>query len=150
MKKVFTWKWGKVNAEFEWLEKPDDIAKRIISSDAQLFLANEAKKLMDPYVPARNLVLAQNVSIYVEKGHGIVEYLSPHAHYQFMGELYVSSVTGSPFASKGEHKVPTGIPLEQDGFRHPDATSHWDDAMKVARMDDLTQACQRFIDRGAK
>ena len=29
------------------------------------FLANEAKRLMDPYVPADSLALAQNVSVHV-------------------------------------------------------------------------------------
>lgn len=136
--------------DFEWKKKPDKIVKEIINNDAQLFMANEMKRLMDPYVPAQNMVLAQDVSIYTEKDAGIVEYRSPYAHYQYEGELYVSSKTGGAIASEGEYKVPAGRKLEYSKFRHPLATSHWDKAMMTARGDDLTKAMQRYIDRGGK
>lgn len=134
--------------DFEWNKQPDQITKERINSNTHLFMANEAKRFMDPYVPANNLVLAQNVSLYVEEDHGVVEYRSPYAHYQYKGELYVSSITGSPWASKGEYKVPTGKQLKHNDFRHPLATSEWDEAMKKARMGDLTQAMQNYINRG--
>lgn len=137
--------------DFEW-NKPQSqiVEEKTGGSEGQLFLANETKKLMDSYVPAQNLILAQNVRTYVERGTGIVHYTSPYAHYQYKGELYVSSVTGSPWASQGEYKVPTGRPLKHSGFRHPLATSEWDKAMLTARGDELTQAMQNYIDRGGK
>ena len=137
-----------MRVDFEWKKPTPQIAKEIINSDVQLFMANEAKRLMDPYVPARNLMLAQNVSIYAEDDEGIVHYRSPYAHYQYKGVLYVSSITGSAFASSGEYKVPTSRKLEYSKFRHPLATSQWDKAMVTARGDDLTAAVQRFIKRG--
>ena len=99
----------------------------------RLFLANEAKRLMDPYVPADSLFLAQNVRTYVENGAGIVE--------------YVSSITGSAW-SKGEYKVPAGRKLRHSKFRHPLATSHWDKAMRIARKDDLARAYQNYLNGG--
>ena len=98
-----------------------------------------------PYVPAQNLILSQNVSVYTEDDRGIVEYRSPYSHYQWEGELYVSSMTGSPWASEGEHKVPAGKPLNQSRFRHPLATSHWEKAMWTAKGDAVTQAVQRYL-----
>lgn len=139
-----------LRVDFEWKKRPDQIAKERINSNTQLFMANEAKRLMDPYVPANNLVLAQNVSIYTGNEYGVVEYRSPYAHYQYAGELYVSSATGSPWATKGEYKVPTGKKLEHKTFRHPLATSEWDKAMKTTRMEDLERAMQKYIDRGGK
>lgn len=136
--------------DFEWKKKPDKIVKEIINDDLHLFMANEMKRFMDPYVPAQNLVLAQNVSIYTEREVGVVEYRSPYAHYQYAGELYVSSKTGSPWASEGEYKVPTGESLEYSKFRHPLATSHWDKAAVTARGDDLTRAMQNYVKRGKK
>ena len=65
-------------------------------------MASEAKRLMEPYVPARNMVLSRNVRTYVEDGQGIVHYLSPYAHYQHEGILMVSRITGSPWARRGE------------------------------------------------
>lgn len=136
--------------DFEWKKPVPQIVKDRINSNTILFAANECKRHMDKYVPAKNLVLAQEVSLYEEDDIGIVEYRSPHAHYQWEGELYVSSITKSPFASKGEHKVPAGIPLKQSGFKHPLATSHWEKAMWTADGDKVVNAVQKYIDRGSK
>lgn len=134
----------------EWNKSPDKVVEDVTGGDkGLLFLANEAKRLMDPYVPANNLVLAQNTNVHVEDGAGIVEYTSPYAHYQYKGILYVSGKTGSAW-SRGEYKVPTGRKIEHDKFRHPLATSEWDKAMLTARGDDLIQAYQNYIERGAR
>lgn len=135
---------------FKWDKPVDKIAEDITGGDkGALFLANEAKRLMDPYVPANDLVLAQKVDTYVKNRNGIVEYLSPYAHYQYAGILCVSSKTGSSW-SRGEYKVPTDRHLEYNKFRHPLATSEWDKAMMAARGDDLVQAYQKYINGGAK
>lgn len=136
-----------MRVDFEWHKRPDQITKELINNDTQLFMANTMKRFMDPYVPADNLILAQNVSIYTEGGHGIVEYRSPYAHYQYKGEVYVSSITGSPYATHGEYKVPTGKKLNHSTFRHPLATSEWDKAMITARRDDLVKSMQNYIRR---
>lgn len=135
--------------DFQWNKSKKQLAyDKTGGKKGRKFLANEAKRLMDPYVPAKNLILAQNTRIVVEDEHGVVEYNSPYAHYQYEGELYVSSVTGSPWASEGEHKIPTGKKLQQDPFRHPLATDHWDEAMMVARKRDLAQAYQDYLNGG--
>lgn len=110
-----------------------------------LFMAQEAKRLMDPYVPARDMVLAKNVRIYVESGHGVVHYLSLYARFQYNGLIMVSRITGSPWANKGESKVVINRPLKYSKARHPLATSEWDKAMKTARMDDYLQAVQNYV-----
>lgn len=113
-----------------------------------LFMAQEARRLMDPYVPARNMVLSRNVRTYVEDEHGVVHYLSPHARFQYEGYLMVSRITGSSWAAKGESKVVTGTRLNYSGARHPLATSEWDQAMKTARLEDYVHAVQNYVRRG--
>ena len=141
-----------MKVRFQW-NKP---MKQIISEKTggkkgNLFLANEAKRLMDPYVPAsQNKMLSQNVSVYADEKAGYVKYNSPYAHYQYEGELYVSSRTGSAWAKDGEYKVPAGKKLKHKKTFHPLATDHWDEAMKNARKDELVQAYQRYLRRGAK
>lgn len=103
---------------------------------------------MEPYVPARDMVLSRNVRIYVDVDEGIVHYLSPYAQYQFNGILMVSRLTGSPWARHGESKVKTNRHLVYSKSRHPLATSHWDKAMKTARMDDYVSAVQSYIRGG--
>lgn len=132
--------------DFHWNRPESRIAyDRSGGAAGRLFLANEARRLMDPYVPAKNLILAQNVRTYLSDGEGVVHYLSPYAHYQYEGILYVSSRTGSSWASAGEYKVPTDKQLEYSKARHPLATSHWDRAMMAARRTDLVNAYRRWL-----
>ena len=78
-----------MKVSFSWNKSEAQIVKEKTGGKAGLlFLANTAKRLMDPYVPADNLDLAQNVQVYVEGDAGIVHYTSPYAHYQFKGEVY--------------------------------------------------------------
>lgn len=131
---------------FQWNKPIAAIAKEATGgSKTLLFMANEAKRLMDPYVPAKNLVLAQNVRVYVEGDVGVVHYTSPYARFQYKGLVMISRVTGSPFARHGESKVVTGRRLNHSGGRHPLATSEWDKAMKAAKMDAYTSAVQAFV-----
>lgn len=130
---------------FQWSKGTEAIARdKLKGNDGLLFLANECKKLMEPYVPANNMALSQNTRVYTEDKCGVVEYNSPYAHYQYTGVLYVSSKTGSSW-SKGEYKVPTGKALNYSKFRHPQATKKWDEAMKVAKMKDLEKSFQNYI-----
>ncbi|WP_289290939.1 minor capsid protein [Sporofaciens musculi] len=135
-----------MSVDFKWNKLIPQIAKEALGGDrTQLFMANEAKRLMNPYVPALNMGLSQNVRTYVENGSGVVHYLSPYAKYQHKGVLMVSRLTGSPWAKAGESKVTTGKSLKYNKSRHPLATSEWDKAMKAARMGDYTSAVQKFV-----
>lgn len=144
----------KFDVKVEWNRPVKQIAEKAAGGDAgALFLANEAKRLMDPYVPADNLVLAQNVRTYVEDGDGIVHYQSPYAHYQYEGEIY-----GPNYPIKdGEEivgwrspprKTPTGRKMEHSTFRHPLATSHWDQAMLKTGRRDLAKAMEEYLKGG--
>ena len=122
-----------------------------------LFLASEAERLMIPYIPARHLLLTQNVSVYTKNDHGVVEYNSPYAHYQYEGKLYVDPTTKKGAFTNGEGlywsrpgiaKVPTGRGLKYSSFPHPKATSHWDKAMMVERKDALARAYENYIKSG--
>lgn len=130
----------KISFKFDKPEK--QIINETTGGDrVQLFMANEARRLMAPYVPEREGILVKNVRTYVESDQGIVHYQSPYARYQFYGKLMVSSKTGSAY-SHGEYKVLTGKDLH---YTKSTATSHWDKAMKTARGADLAKAVQSYI-----
>ena len=131
---------------FRW-NKPTSLLEYEKSGgkEGRLFLANECKRLMDPYVPAQNMMLSQIVEVTADREAGHVKYNSPYAHYQYAGIVYVSSVTGSAWARAGEHKVPTDRKLKYSKFRHPLATSEWDKAMLTARRDDLCTAYRNWL-----
>ena len=89
-----------MQTEIKW-NKPIPSIVRGATGDKKtlLFMAQEARRLMDPYVPARNKALSRNVRVYVEGDHGVVHYLSPYARFQHEGYLMVSRITGSPWRS---------------------------------------------------
>lgn len=145
---------------FYWTKSKRQIAEDASGCrdrDSLLFLASEAERLMVPYVPARHLVLTQNISVYAEDDHGVVEYNSPYAHYQYEGKLYVDPKTkrgaftngeGFFWSRPGVAKIPSGKGLEYNTFRHPKATSHWDKAMITERGDALTRAYENYRKSG--
>ena len=142
-----------MKVSFDWNKSVREIAKeKLGGQQGMLFLAATAARFMDPYVPADNLVLAQNVSITADADVGHVTYNSPYAHYQWEGEVYGPNY---PIKDGGEimgfysppHKTPTGRRLEYNTFRHPLATDHWDKAMMVARKDDLAITYEEFLKR---
>lgn len=133
--------------DFGWNKPEKQIIEETTGGDrTQLFMANESRKLMQPYVPELNHVMIKNVRTYVENGKGIVHYTSPYARYQFGGRVMVSSITGSCY-SHGESKVLTNRRLK---YSKPTASAHWDKPMKAARGGDLLRAVQNFIKGGFK
>lgn len=140
-----------MKATFQWNKPTKKIKKEVTGGKAgMLFLAATAARLMDPYVPADNLVLAQNIDITADEESGYVTYNSPYAHYQYMGEVYGPNY---PIMDGGEimgfysppHKTPTGGSLKYSTFRHPLATDHWDKAMMTARKEDLANAYGEYL-----
>lgn len=132
-----------MKTSFKWSRSIEAISGDFTGKEVQLFLANEAKKLMDPYVPARNLSLSRNVKVFMENGKGVVHYQSPYARYQYEGKVMVSKRPGVRQSAKVV-KQPEST-LNYTKFRHPLATSHWDEAMMVAKGSDLIQATENFI-----
>ena len=124
--------------------------RKVQGREKMLYLATVCKRFMDPYVPAMNLVLAQNVRITSTANHGEITYNSPYANYQYEGEVYGPNY---PVYKNGEligfksppHKEPTGRKLQYSKFRHPLATSHWDKAMWAARKRDVTTSFENYL-----
>lgn len=142
-----------MDLHFHWNDALELIAKRKTGGKAgMLFLANEAARFMNPYVPADNMVLSQNLTVTADWNAGHVKYNSPYAHYQYIGEVYGPNY---PITDGGEvmgfysppHKTPTGAKLEYSDFRHPLATDHWDKAMMTARRDDLAKSYENYLKR---
>ena len=73
---------------------------------------------MLPYMPIQQGELTGNTKI-VEPG--LITTNTPYAHYQYMGELYLTS-DGRSYAHYGEKKYPTGKPLH---YYKPLTGDHW-------------------------
>ena len=67
-----------MKVEFNWNKTGDQIVREMTGGrQGMLFLATTAARLMDPYVPADNLVLAQNITLSADEDVGHVTYNSP-------------------------------------------------------------------------
>ena len=143
-----------MKVDFQWNKSPDQICNDTVGrNDVQLFMANEAKRFMIPYVPPsqKGVLREKNVRVYVEHGKGIVHYLQPYARYQYGGKVMVDPSTGKAAFTDGEgrfwsrknvKKVLTDRDLH---YSNPMATSHWDKAMLAARKEDIARAVQNYI-----
>ncbi len=80
-------------------------------------------------------------------GNDYIDYISPYAHYQYEGILYIDSDTGSSYAKKGHKKIPTSTKLKP---HTPNTGSHWDKRMMSVRGKELMKELQGYVDRGAK
>ena len=78
---------------------------------------------MIPYMPFQQGAMVGATNI-IEPG--LIETNIPYAHYQYMGELYLTE-DGRSFAQKYEKKYPTGTPLN---YHAAGTGDHWFEAAK--------------------
>ena len=132
------------------INNPASIADRIIDDDVGTFVASEWSRYFAKYVPMREGILAQDITIEPFQ----VTYNSPYAHYQWMGKLYVDSITlkGAFYdpdygfwSRPGVSKIPTGIPLNYSKEQNPLATSHWEVPAFEAFKDDVARAVTQYL-----
>ena len=111
---------------------------------SMLWVHNEFKRMMDPYVPYATGTLAEKTVVtYPDK----VVYTQPYARYQYMGELYVAP-NGSAWAHKDEKKHGTGKPLNYNTEYHSLASKEWDKAMMSARGEEfLKNVKEKLMER---
>jgi len=98
-----------------------------INDSTKLFAANEARRLMNDYVPMKTGALANTAKIYVENGRGVVFYGQPYAKFCYYGEKKNFS---------------------RD--RHEKASAFWNRAMSLANKGVLTKRVDDFIKNGRR
>lgn len=116
-------------------------------SNVQKFVDSECIRLMVPYTPMRNGILMKNAVLGTKIGSGRIFYTSPYARFQYYGKVMVSSVTGSPFARKGESKVLTNKDLKYSTARHPKARRLWFEAMKAEKKQQILRGAAAIARR---
>lgn len=108
----------------------------------------EAQKKLDMQVLSdSNLYIPQQQGALLGSGDivkdGEITWNTPYAHYQYMGELYLTE-DGRSFANRGERKFPTGIPLEQNAKMNPLASAQWFEQAKAQKKDQWIDLVKRI------
>lgn len=75
----------------------------------------------DPFIPFQQGALRGSQRYPEGVYGGEISWDTPYAHYQYEGELYLTT-DGRSFANRDERKYPTGERLEQ---HHPGTTCYW-------------------------
>lgn len=138
-----------MGVELKWNRPIAKIAEDATGGDKTLlFMANEAVRMMDPYVPATSAeMLADSAQTRVENGKGIAEYSGPYSHYQYTGDAMVGP-SGSAWAKPGETKHYNGQRLSYSKEAHPKATAKWNEAMMAEKGKQYVASIQRFVKGG--
>ena len=93
-----------------------------INDNTALFAANEAKRLMNDYVPMKTGVLCNTAQVFVESGRGVVFYNQPYAGFCYYGDR-----------------------KNFNRDKHEKASAYWDRAMILTHKGDLTASIGNYI-----
>lgn len=107
----------------------------------------EAQKKLDIQVLSdSNLYIPQQQGSLLASGNivkdGEIAWNTPYAHYQYIGELYLTE-DGRSFANRGERKFPTGISLKQSTGMNPLASAHWFEEAKEQNLNQWLDLVKR-------
>lgn len=115
----------------------------------QKVVDSETMRYMGPYMPRRQAGQLEHMMVLgTVIGSGEVNVPGPFAHYLDKGILYVSPTTGSPWASRGEIKIPTDRELTYAGA--PMRGKKFFERMKADHKGDILKATQAMADRGGQ
>lgn len=115
----------------------------IATPKADHALAVQVAKDTEPFVPA--LTGSQKNRTQVEGG--TITYQGPYARYLYYGKLMVDPATGSPWASKGSHKVLTDRNLVFNTSMHSQAQSHWFEVSKALNEERWLDIYRKAVDQ---
>ena len=112
--------------------------------NAQKVLNMQVVADCDEYIPMQQGALRGSGNYPDGIYGGEIAWNTPYAHYQYMGELYLTE-DGRSFAFRGERKYPTGLPLQQ---HHPGTADHWVERAKQAHCEQWIDLVKREVGKG--
>lgn len=126
------------------------IREKVTNDRFGRFVANEWKRLINPYTPKDTGLMIQTATIHPFEIH----YIQPYSKYAYEGKRSVDPLTGKAgfladggwFSRPGVQKVPSGKPLDYQK-NNAYTTDHWDE--KAAAGGQLNKL-YRTINNGLK
>ena len=120
--------------------------KKVDNDKLWIFAANEWHRYISPYTPMETGELDENVTIIPK----VIEYNSPHAHYQYEGKVMGPNYYNPDFgfwSPPGKKKKYTGTKLKYHN-RHPLSSGKWDKAAMPTQKPKLIDSLQAYVDSG--
>lgn len=124
----------------------DDSARK-----AQIALNRRIAGDCEPLVPFSQGALRSSVNFPEGNAGGVIEWNTPYAHYQYMGEVYGPNIP--KFDSNGNltgywsppKKEPTGKPIS---YHHPGTTDHWFEIAKTRHLAEWEKTVRDEVRKG--
>ncbi len=120
-----------------------------VNGDVQRFFTNQCATHMNKYVPFNVGALRNQIDV----GLDYITYMSPYAHYQYIGDLYVDPITlkGAFFEENygfwsrpNTEKILSGKPLN---YHTPGTGSYWDKRMWSAEGEQIIKDTENYMKR---
>lgn len=102
------------------------------------FLRDTVDRFCDPYIPMQTGIL-KNIKTY--PNNYSIKYMSPYAHYMYMGKVAVG-----PSRPKGVKRTISNKPLKYQGA--PKRGAKWDQRMMKDRKKDVERDIKNYIKGG--
>lgn len=115
------------------------------STEAELTLADQVLKDSNYFLPMRTGTLFKESHIEDGPDGPVIVYPGPYARFLYFGKLMIDPETGSSFAPKYGHKVPTDKDLKIWKSTNPHATSHWFEVAKAMNMDEWEKTARDAV-----
>ena len=111
---------------------------------AQVYLDNRVLMDSSAFTPKRTNVLRASGIRHTRLGSGTVCWSTPYAHYQYVGELYLTA-DGRSWANSGEKKYPTGTELK---YHTPGTGKRWFETAKENHGKQWIDLVKREVGKG--
>jgi hypothetical protein len=116
----------------------------------QKFIDSECIRLMTPYMPFKNGLLAESAKLGTVIGSGEIHQNIPYAHYMYYGKVYgpnipvfENGIVIGYFSPKGKAKHPTGADIKYK-TKHPQAGKMWFERMKADHKDEILRGAAKL------
>ena len=152
MKKVYKNEYEHVRVEMSMVSIDETLKQAGLNDNGSIQSYHTANVLrrIGRYMPYRSGSLIKLMNIQTDINKPYIRVKAPQAHYLYRGALWVSDITGSAWARKGETKRDTGIPLKYHTGRNPQAGPDWANRLVQAEGEAMAADLQQYIDRSAR
>lgn len=130
----------------------DDLVRRLGSAQlaqrAQIAMTREVDKRIGRYMAYRAGVMSDKQKHMISPSQILVD--TNYAHFQYTGIVWIDPNTGSTWAPKYGHKIPTSRKLTYDTSKNEKAGPYWDKALMDNESTEIFESVANEIIRAAR
>ena len=119
-----------------------------LAQQAQIAMTREIDNRIGRYMAYRTGAMSGKEKRMISPSQILVD--TPYAHFQYTGIVWIDPNTGSTWAPKYGHKIPTSRKLTYDTSKNEKAGPYWDKALMSNESTDIFKSVADEIIRAAR